>query len=246
MSPTPETSPRVYSVSKSRSSCAVQIDVEAIHRLGCEEVFFQVIDSSPTVIGGTLTRKLTDGTSYSGAWEGDCFDLADFENNEEITITFNSESGVCDAVVISAEYYKDGALVYSSLVQNGNCELRLLKYKVELPRGAKVTLFDDDSLEAQFVAWNLPCPNTLPNMTFLQVKAANGFEQQITPSAGSQTIELYQELGRRYAVFGEIWTYSFAQTLWFADLKIQLSNYDWVDIVPTAGEGGTIVTALPQ
>ena len=83
-------------------------------------------------------------------------------------------------------------------------------------------------------------------MTFLQVKAANGFEQQITPSAGSQTIELYQELGRRYAVFGEIWTYSFAQTLWFAGLRVQTSDYEWLDIVQTAGEGGTIVSALPQ
>lgn len=161
-------------------------------------------------------------------------------------IFFLSGSTVADCIVLSVSYLKNGAVVGSSLVQNGSCELNLLKYKVELPRGATVTLFDDETLEAQFVAWNLPCPNTLPNMTFLQVKAANGFEQQITPSAGSYSVEVWTELGRRYAVFGEIWTYSFAQTLWFADLKVQLSNYDWVDIVPTAGEGGTIVTALPQ
>ena len=222
----------------------MSIDIEAIRRFGCDEVNFQVIDSSPAVIGGTITRKFTDGTSDSGPWDGDEMSLADFENNEEITITFNSDSGVCDAVVVLAEYYKNGELVNSSLVQSGSCELKLLKYKVELPRGAKVTLFDDETIEAQFLSWNIPCPTSLPNMTFLQVKAANGFEQQITPSAGSQTIELYQELGRRYAVFGEIWTYSFAQTLWFADLRIQTSDYEWHDIVPTAGEGGTIVTAL--
>ena len=224
----------------------MSLDVNAIHSLGCDEVYFEVLDSSPAVIGGTITRKLTDGTSDVQDWDGDNMDLADFENNEEITITFNSDSGVCDAVIVSAEYYKDGAVVGSSLIQSGSCELKLLKYKVELPRGAKVTLFDDETLEAQFVSWNLPCPNTLPNMTFLQVKAANGFEQQLTPSAGSYTVELWTELGRRYAVFGEIWTYSFAQVLWFADLKIQKSDYEWQDIVPTAGEGGTIVTALPQ
>ena len=83
-------------------------------------------------------------------------------------------------------------------------------------------------------------------MTFLQVKAANGFEKQITPRAGSQAFELYQELGRRYAVFGEIWAYSFAQTLWIASLRIQKSDSEWLDCIPTAGEGGTIVTALPQ
>lgn len=154
-------------------------------------------------------------------------------------------SAYADVVIIAVSYLKGGRCVDSSLVANVG-ELNLMKYKVELPRGAKVTLFDDETLEAQFVAWNLPCPNTLPNMTFLQVKAANGFEQQITPSAGSYSVEVWTELGRRYAVFGEIWTYSFAQTLWFADLKIQLSNYEWQDIVPTAGEGGTIVTALPQ
>lgn len=220
--------------------------MNAIHGLGCEEVYFQVIDSSPAVIGGTITRKYADGTSHSDSWLGDNIDLADFENNEEITITFNSESGVCDAVIISAEYYKDGALVGSSLVQSGSCELKLLKYKVELPRGAKVTLFDDAAMEAKFLAWNIPCPNTLPNMTYLQVKAANGREAQITPSTGSQTIELYTELGRRYAVFGEIWTYSFAQTLWFADLRVQLADDSWQNCIPTAGEGGTIVTALPQ
>lgn len=224
----------------------MSLDVNAIHSLDCDEVYFEVLDSSPAVIGGTITRKLTDGTSDVQNWDGDDMDLADFENNEEITITFNSDSGVCDAVIVSAIYYKNGAVVGSSLVQSGSCELKLLKYKVELPRGAKVTLFDDESVEAQFLSWNIPCPTSFPNMTFLQVKAANGFEQQITPSAGSQTIELYQELGRRYAVFGEIWTYSFAQTLWFADLKIQKSNYDWQDCIPTAGEGGTIVTALPQ
>lgn len=189
---------------------------------------------------------MTDGTIDVQDWDGDDMDLADFENNEEITITFNSDSGVCDAVIVSAKYYKDGAVVGSSLVQSGSCELKLLKYKVQLPRGAKVTLFDDESLEAKYLTWNIPCPTSFPNMTFLQVKAANGFEQQLTPTAGSQTIELYTELGRRYAVFGEIWTYSFAQTLWFADLRVQLSDDSWQNCIPTAGEGGTIVTALPQ
>lgn len=154
-------------------------------------------------------------------------------------------SAYADVVIVAVSYLKGGRCVDSSLVANVG-ELKLLKYKVELPRGAKVTLFDDESIEAQFLAWNIPCPTSFPNMTFLQVKAANGFEQQITPSAGSQTMELYSELGRRYAVFGEIWTYSFAQILWFADLRIQLSDYEWQDIVPSAGEGGTIVTALPQ
>ena len=161
---------------------------------------------------------------------------------EEAYLKFES----ADVVIIEVSYLKNGAVVGSSLVKYGSCELNLLKYKVELPRGAKVTLFDDETLEAQFVAWNLPCPGTLPNMTFLQVKAANGFEQQITPSAGSYSVEVWTELGRRYAVFGEIWTYSFALTLWFADLRVQLSNYEWQDVVPTAGEGGTIVTILPQ
>lgn len=156
-----------------------------------------------------------------------------------------TDSSPADVVVFEVRYKKDGRIIGSNVLQDVGT-LKLLKYKVEMPRGAKVTLFDDETLEAQFVAWELPCPNTLPNMTFLQVKAANGFEKQITPSAGSYSVEVWTELGRRYAVFGEIWTYSFAQTLWFADLKVQLSNYDWVDVVPTAGEGGTIVTALPQ
>lgn len=224
----------------------MSIDVDTFHRLGCTEVSFLVLDSYPAVIGGTITWKYTDGTSHSGPWQGDEIDLADLENVEEITITFNSESGVCDAVIVSAKYYSGETLVGSSLVQNGSCELKLLKYKVELPRGAKVTLFDDAAMEAKYLAWNIPCPTSFPNMTFLQVKAANGFEQQLTPSAGSQTIDLYGELGRRYAVFGEIWTYSYAQTLWFAALRVQLSDDTWKDCIPTAGEGGTIVTALPQ
>lgn len=160
-------------------------------------------------------------------------------------LTFGPSTALADCVVLSASYMKDGRVIGSNLIQHENDTLRLLKYKVELPRGAKVTLFDGDA-EVKYLAWNIPCPTSFPNMTFLQVKAANGFEQQLTPSAGSQTIELYTELGRRYAVFGEIWTYSFAQTLWFADLRVQLSDDTWQDCVPTAGEGGTIVTALPQ
>lgn len=163
----------------------------------------------------------------------------------ENSISFLAGANASEVAVVAVSYLKNGVVVGSSLVQVGSCELKQLKYKVELPVGAKVTLFDDESLEVQFLSWNLPCPATLQSATFLQVKAANGFEQQLTPSAGSQTMELWTELGRRYAVFAEIWTYSFAQTLWFADLRVQLSNYDWLDIVPTAGEGGTIVTALP-
>ena len=165
---------------------------------------------------------------------------------QDAEINFTGSSAAAECVVLSVSYLKNGAVVGSSLVQNGNCELKLLKYKVELPRGAKVTLFDDASIEAKYLSWNIPCPRSFQNMTFLQVKAANGFEKQITPSAGSQSIELYSELGRRYAVFGEIWTYSFAQTLWFADLRVQLSDDSWKDFVPAAGEGGTVVTALPQ
>ena len=190
-----------------------------------------------------------DGEQYSNSFDTENFTFPVLQKDiDEATINFykNEAQEASDVIVLSVAYLKGGAVVGSSLVQFGSCELKLLKYKVELPRGAKVTLFDDETLEAQFVSWKLPCPNTLPNMTFLQVKAANGFEQQITPSAGSYSVEVWTELGRRYAVFGEIWTYSFAQTLWFADLKVQLSNYEWLDCVPTAGEGGTIVTALPQ
>ena len=164
----------------------------------------------------------------------------------DVMLNFFDDSDISKVVVLDVAYLKNGKVVGSSLVQFQSCELKLLKYKVELPRGAKVTLFDDAAMEAKFLAWNLPCPTTLQNMTFLQVKAANGFEQQLTPSAGSQTIELYTELGRRYAVFGEIWTYSFAQTLWFADLRVQLSDNTWQDCTPIAGEGGTIVKTLPQ
>ena len=163
----------------------------------------------------------------------------------EVAISFGGDS-IPDVVIVEISYLKNGKKVGSALLPNGSCELKLLKYKVELPRGAKVTLFDNAAMEAKFLAWNIPCPTTLQNMTFLQVKAANGFEQQLTPSAGSQAIELYTELGRRYAVFGEIWTYSFAQTLWFADLRVQLADDTWQNCTPIAGEGGTIVTALPQ
>lgn len=184
-----------------------------------------------------------DFDALSFTWSSQAASMSDLTS---VKLSFHSASSICEVIVLSVEYLKNGRSFDSSLVQFESCELKLLKYKVELPRGAKVTLFDDETLEAQFVAWSLPCPNTLPNMTFLQVKAANGFEQQITPSAGSYSVEVWTELGRRYAVFGEIWTYSFAQVLWFADLRIQKSDYEWQDCIPTAGEGGTIVTALPQ
>ena len=202
-------------------------------------------------VGLNLTQvsvEYSDGGSLDLEMEGNRFEFEILNKpimRAELIFDDGSYSHA-EVVILSVSYLKNGAVVGSSLIQHGSDELKLLKYKVELLRGAKVTLFDDESIEAQFLSWNIPCPRSFPNMTFLQVKAANGFEQQITPSAGSQTIELYQELGRRYAVFGEIWTYSFAQTLWFADLRIQKSDYEWQDVVPSAGEGGTIVTALPQ
>lgn len=198
-------------------------------------------------VGTQIILEYSDGDDFDFEEYGTSFEF-DVINKPIVNaeLSFQISDATAEVVILSVSYLKNGAVVGSSLIQHGSDELKLLKYKVELPRGAKVTLFDDETLEAQFLSWNLPCPRTLPNMTFLQVKAANGFEQQITPSAGSYTVELWTELGRRYAVFGEIWTYSFAQVLWFADLKVQLSNYEWQDVVPTAGEGGTIVTILPQ
>lgn len=214
--------------------------------LGCDSVKLEFLDGV-NLVSKYIELDYEDGDHYSDEITGNVLVVPILPKPILSSyLHLSSGSSGADVAIIAVSYLKNGAVVGSSLVQSGSCELKLLKYKVELPRGAKVTLFDDESVEAQFLSWNIPCPTSFPNMTFLQVKAANGFEQQITPSAGSQTIELYQELGRRYAVFGEIWTYSFAQTLWIASLRIQKSDYEWQDCVPTAGEGGTIVTALPQ
>lgn len=221
------------------------LDAALVNSLAADAVKISIVDSV-SLSYVDIYGNYSDGEHFTEDFDELTFTYPLVKPIDEVVIHFNGSSGLAEVAIVEVSYLKSGAVVGSSLVQNGSCELKLLKYKVELPRGAKVTLFDDETIEAQFLSWNIPCPRSFPNMTFLQVKAANGFEQQITPSAGSQTIELYQELGRRYAVFGEIWTYSFAQTLWFADLRIQKSDYEWQDIVPTAGEGGTIVTALPK
>lgn len=224
----------------------VSLDASLINSLDADALRLRIVDGSAVSVWD-VDGQYEDGDIFYADGEDDLLECSISKKLDYADVSFFAgSSGAADVVILEVSYLKDGAVVGSSLVQSGSCELKLLKYKVELPRGAKVTLFDDETLEAQFVSWNLPCPTTLPNMTFLQVKAANGFEQQITPSAGSYSVEVWTELGRRYAVFGEIWTYSFAQTLWFADLKVQLSNYEWKDVVPSAGEGGTIVTALPQ
>ena len=222
------------------------LDWDLVLEKECDKVGIKILDS----VNYSLCNFTIEYQDGSGICENFSDNYREFsiipKPIEDAALHFSNESNLADVVIVEVAYFKNGVIVGSSLVSDGASDLKLLKYKVELPRGAKVTLFDDETVEAQFLAWNIPCPTTFPNMTFLQVKAANGFEQQITPSAGSQTIELYQELGRRYAVFGEIWTYSFAQTLWIASLRIQKSDYEWQDCVPTAGEGGTIVTALPQ
>lgn len=225
----------------------MSLDWDLVRSCGADSVRIKILDNA-NFASAVVDIVYTDGEELSDDYASLNFTFPVLQKDcDEAVVYFHAaSSGSADVVIVEVSYLKNGAVVGSSLVQNGNCELKLLKYKVELPRGAKVTLFDDETLEAQFVSWYLPCPTTLPNMTFLQVKAANGFEQQITPSAGSYSVEVWSDLGRRYAVFGEIWSYSFAQTLWFADLKVQLSNYEWQDVVPTAGEGGTIVTALPQ
>lgn len=222
------------------------LDKALFNSLAADAVKIRILDNVGLTACSAVGRYADDTQFEEEDLNINTFVLQFEKPIDDIQLEFFGESSAADVVILEVSYLKNGAVVGSSLVQSGSCELKLLKYKVELPRGAKVTLFDDESVEAQFLSWNIPCPRSFPNMTFLQVKAANGFEQQITPSTGSQTIELYQELGRRYAVFGEIWTYSFAQTLWFADLRIQKSDYEWQDVVPAAGEGGTIVTALPQ
>lgn len=223
----------------------VRLNNELLKSLECNEIKIEVLDS-------TGCNKIDLVVNYenhpSETFEG-YPSVSGFVRNPDTTyvyVRFLNDTSAANTVVIKAKYLKDGVCVADELMTDADTIVTLLKYKVELPIGAKVTLFDDESLEAKYLAWNIPCPTTLPSMTFLQVKAANGFEQQLTPSAGSQTIELYMELGRRYAVFGEIWTYSSEQTLWFADLRVQLADDSWQDCIPTAGEGGTIVTALPQ
>lgn len=225
----------------------MSLDWDLVRTSGADSIRLKILDSV-NYAKSVVDIIYTDGEELSDDFQSlnFTFPVLQKDCSEAVVYLQSDGSGATDVAIVEVSYLKNGAVVGSSLVQYGSCELKLLKYKVELPRGAKVTLFDDDSVEAQFLSWNIPCPTSFPNMTFLQVKAANGFEQQITPSAGSQTMELYQELGRRYAVFGEIWTYSFAQTLWIASLRIQKSDYEWQDCVPAAGEGGTIVTALPQ
>lgn len=222
------------------------LDWDLVLEKECDKIGVEILDSV-NFNSCTISVEYQDSPGFYQTFSGDYREFNIIAKPiEEASIQFQNESDVADAVIIEVSYFKNGKIVGSSLVQSGSCELKLLKYKVELPRGAKVTLFDDTAMEAKCLGWNIPCPISLPNMTFLQVKAANGFEQQLTPSAGSQTIELYNELGRRYAVFGEIWTYSFSQTLWFADLRVQLSDNTWQDCTPIAGEGGTVVKTLPQ
>lgn len=232
-------------MTQSRADCSVLLDASLINSLGVDKVKVEILDSSgyDNVV---WDFSYTDGSIDSENYDASVFEHTISKQVESSILQFHDENGsAAEVIILSVSYLKNGAVVGSSLLSDGSADLKRLKYKVELPRGAKVTLFDDESLEAKYLSWNIPCPTSLPNMTYLQVKAANGFEKQITPSAGSQTIELYSELGRRYAVFGEIWTYSFAQTLWFADLRIQKSNSDWLDCVPAAGEGGTVITVLP-
>lgn len=212
----------------------------------CDKIGVRVLDGV-NFNSWSVSIEYQDGTEFSRTFQNSYQEFTIVPKaTDDAVLFFQNDSDVADVVIIEVSYFKNGIIVGSSLVSDGASDLKLLKYKVELPVGAKVTLFDDESLEVQFLSWNLPCPKPLQSATFLQYKAANGFEQQSNAAAGEQTMELWTELGRRYAVFAEIWTYSFAQTLWFADLRVQLSNYDWLDIVPTAGEGGTIVTALPQ
>ena len=222
------------------------LDASLVNSLAADAVRVRILDVAGTIENWDLDGDYEDGRAIYAESEDSLLEVEISGRVNSAQLNFHNEGGTPDAVIIEVSYLKENAVVGSSLVQFESCELKLLKYKVELPRGAKVTLFDNADIEAKYLAWNIPCPTSFPNMTFLQVKAANGFEQQLTPSPGSQTIELYTELGRRYAVFGEIWTYSFAQTLWFAALRVQLSDDTWQDCVPTAGEGGTIVTALPQ
>ena len=195
------------------------------------ELYFHKNDGTQSTVPFTLSKGIERLISVPANTTRIDFFVADGEVNP-LVLQFASIIG--------------GAVTIPAITPSSTELIKLLKYKVEMPIGAKVTLFDDESVEVQFLSWDIPCPASFPNMTFLQVKAANGREAQINPSAGSQTMELYLELGRRYAVFGEIWTYSFAQTLWIASLRIQKSDYEWQDCVPTAGEGGTTVTILPQ
>lgn len=223
----------------------MSLDWTFIRQNNVSDVKINLLDSVG-VVDFEVEIDYADGETFQKGEEGGVLSFP--VEQKDVTaarILFLGAPGTPDCAVFDVSLLKNGSMVGSSVVQDGSCELKLLKYKVELPRGAKVTLFNDESVEAKFLAWDIPCPTSFPNMTFLQVKAANGFEKQITPSAGSQSFELFNELGRRYAVFGEIWSYSFAQTLWFADLRIQTSDSEWQVCIPTAGEGGTIVTALP-
>lgn len=151
-----------------------------------------------------------------------------------------------DWVVFSVEYFKDNVLVGSDVFENKSCPLSLLKYKVNLPVGAKVNLFEDGFGEVSEMSWNIPAPSSIKSLTFMQATSTNGLVKQETARAGEETFDLYRILGRRNAVAAEIWSYQYAQTLWVASCKCRMAGASIKDCIPTAGEGGTIVTALPQ
>lgn len=171
--------------------------------------------------------------------------LAEKEINTAKLI-FANDGAAVEYVVIKVEYIQNGETVASSLLQDGNDKVTLLKYKVEMPIGAKVNLFEDGFGEVTEMSWNIPAPSSIQSMTFMQATSTNGMVQQETARAGEETFDLYRLLGRRNAIAAEIWTYQYAQTLWVASCKCRLADASIKDCVLTAGEGGTIVTALPQ
>lgn len=159
----------------------------------------------------------------------------------QLKFTFWPPTIVFNAIFIDAERNQ-----YNANFNTIDGTAALLKWKVEMPANSKVNLFEEGFGNVAEIQYNIPVPSAFAGMAFFQAVSTNGFEYQDDAQAGEQTITLLPFLSGRYAKSAEFWVYDTAQTIWLASAQATLEDYSTKEIIPTAGTGGTIVTALPQ
>lgn len=234
--PTPETSPRLYSVTKSGAYCFVQLDSALIQQLQCDAVKINILDSVNFKKAELEIVYIGGDETYNEITESATCEI----NNEEINTAeiqfFNSSGTAADCAVLSVEYLKGGAVVGSSLVQYADCELKLLKYKVTLPvANSTVQVWKPSDGDIAAFVWEAGLP-IVRESCYLLADSENyleGMSGEVSiPSTVQSVLIESQE--------------DYELVLWFAQMKIKLTNGTIIDAKPFNGSGGGVVEKLPQ
>lgn len=237
--PAPETSPRVYSVTKSRTGCSVLFDASVINSLGADKIKVEILYSD------AFDNCVCDIVYTDGSFDTETFRSNIFEANvsKEVAsgvLEFHDEKGsYVNVVVLSVSYLKEGVVVGSSLIQDGDSVTTLLKYKVDLQaKNANVNVWDESVGAVTALSWKTGIALERNQAGIIQKRGTFSSDFSMLGTSGERELE---DGANTTSIVIQAGTGPLV--IWLSEFKLTKDNGQVIDYKPTAGRD-SVVTIL--